>query len=217
LGIKFLRSVCFFGVLLFFNLAGSGPVFAQTAPNRDALASYKGGKYEEAVSICLEEIKDNPANLDSFVVAGWAFLRLGRFSDARDAALSGRKVNFYDPRLVETLGESCYFLGLNGEAKKYFEEYVNLAPQGAEIELVYYYMGEIFIREGRFRHADIAFTSALHHRPNSALWWSRLGYARERSGETTGAIRSYERALGLDSTLADAKRGMERLRAAVSR
>jgi predicted Zn-dependent protease len=106
-------------------------------------------------------------------------------------------------------------MGRNDEALRYFQEYANAAPEGHRISLVYYHMGEIFIRQGRFRHADIALSTAVHWVPNNATWWVRLAYTRENAGDPGGAIQAYERALSLNSQLTDAQRGIERIRRAM--
>jgi len=73
-------------------------------------------------------------------------------------------------------------------------------------------MGELYIRLAQFRHADIALSTAVRYLPDNALWWTRLGYARENAGEIDGAITAYERALTLDGQSTDAKRGLDRTR-----
>ena len=75
-----------------------------------------------------------------------------------------------------------------------------IAPTGDRIDMVYYYMGEIFIRLGEFNHADISISTALYHNPNIARWWSRLGYAREMASDYTYALDAYRKALRLNAT-----------------
>jgi tetratricopeptide (TPR) repeat protein len=183
----------------------------------DAAVEYRAGNYQRSVAICQDEIARNPANLDSYVVIGWSLLKMGRYDEARTYAQNGRRLNYYDARIVEILGEANYFQGRNTEALAFFEEYISLSPDGSLIDVVYYYIGEIFIRQGRFRHADISLSTALHYVPLNAAWWTRLGYAREQSGELIEALKAYERALALDVQLADARRGVDRIRAILSR
>jgi tetratricopeptide (TPR) repeat protein len=201
----------------FFALLGGDPVFAQTRP--DALAEYRGGNYERAVSICLSEIAANPGNMESHVVICWSLIRLGRYRDAMTYAGTGRSLSRYDVRIIEILGEIHYYEGRNDEALQYFQEYINLAPEGQRIDTVYYFIGEIYIRLGRFRHADIALSTAVHWVPGNAAWWIRLAYARERAGDLgdlSNAVTAYERALSLDSRLADARRGLDRVRQVIA-
>jgi predicted Zn-dependent protease len=189
-------------------------LFSQTRP--DALQEYRNGNYERAVTICRSEITANPNNLESHVVICWSLLRLNRFQDAMTYARTGRELNRYDTRIIEILGEINYYEGRNNEALQYFQEYVNLAPEGQRIDMVYYFLGEIYIRLGRFRHADIALSTAVHWVPGNAAWWTRLAYARENAGDFSEAITAYERALSLNSQLSDARRGLDRTRQALS-
>jgi tetratricopeptide (TPR) repeat protein len=198
--------------LFFFFLAllGRELVFAQIRP--DALVEYRNGNYEQAVSICMNEIAANPVNLESHVVICWSLIRLARYRDAMTYARAGWNISRYDARIIEILGELNYYEGQNNEALQYFQEYVNLAPEGQRIDMVYYFIGEIYIRLGRFRHADIALSTAVHWVPGNAAWWIRLAYARENAGDLPEAIKAYETALSLDSQLADARRGLDRVR-----
>lgn len=187
--------------------------FAQDRP--DALREYRNGNYELSVSICRDEIAANLNNLEARVVICWSLVRLGRYEEARVHGLAGRDLSRYDPRLVEILGEVSYYQGRNAEALQYFQEYVSLAPEGGRIDTVYYFLGEIFIRMGRFHHADIALSTAVHYMPGNAAWWTRLAYARESAGELQSAANAYERALFLNSQMADARRGLDRTRRAL--
>ena len=205
--LKRLCFCCYCALLpLFFIQAQWG------SPRRDALQEYRDGNYEEAVRICKEEISADSNNLESHVILCWSLVSLGRYEEGRTYALAGRNVSRYDPRIIEILGEVYYFQGRNAEALQYFQEYINLAPQGARINTVYYFVGEIFIRQGRYRRADIALSTAVYYMPLNAGWWVRLAYARENAGEFQGAITAYEEALRLNESLAEARNGLERVR-----
>jgi tetratricopeptide (TPR) repeat protein len=184
------------------------------AQNRsaEALTEYRAGNYERAVQICRDDINENPNNLESHVMICWLLLRLNRYDEALRFARAGRAIHRFDVRIIEILGEIHYYQGLNNEALQYFQEYISLTPEGQRIEMIYYYMGEIFIRQGKFRHADIALTTAVHWVPGNAAWWVRLAYARENSGDLSSALEAYERSLSLNSQLADAQRGLDRIR-----
>ena len=185
--------------------------YAQNRPP-DALVEYRAGNYERAIQICRTEIDENPQNIESHVVICWSLVRLNRYEEALRFARAGRAINRYDIRIIEILGEVHYFLGMNNDALAYFQEFVSMTPEGNRIELVYFYMGEIFIRQGKYRHADIALTTAVHWVPSNASWWARLAYTRENAGDLSSAIEAYERALSLNSQLTDAQRGLERIR-----
>jgi tetratricopeptide (TPR) repeat protein len=196
--------------VVFISVAAVSVVFPQTAP--DALNEYRQGNFERSIQICRDEINVNPNNLESHVVICWSLIRLGRYDEALKFARTARSLSRYDARVAEILGEVYYYLGNNNEALQYFQEYVNLAPTGQRIELGYYFIGEIYIRTGKFRHADIALSTAVHWMPSNAAWWTRLGYARENAGDNIQAVEAYEKALSLNSQLTDAKRGLDRVR-----
>jgi tetratricopeptide (TPR) repeat protein len=203
-----------FTAALFFMLFPVLSGLAQTRP--DALVEYRNGNYERAAAICRDEIAANSGNLESHVVMCWSLLRLNRYEEAVSYARAGRNISRYDPRIIEILGEIYYYQGQNTEALQYFQEYVNLAPEGQRIETVYYLLGEIYIRLGMFRHADIALSTAVHWVPGNAAWWTRLAYARENAGDLSDAVTAYERALSLNSQLSDARRGLDRTRQALA-
>jgi tetratricopeptide (TPR) repeat protein len=196
-------------LLLAALLFSSATVFAQ---QRDSRREYRDGNYAAAVEICLREINANPNNLEAHVVICQSLIALRRSEEARSYAQAGRNINRYDPRIIEILGEVYYFQGRNNEALQFFQEYINLSPQGSMIHMVYYYIGEVYIRLGKFYHADIALSTAVYYMPKNAEWWTRLAYARESAAEYAEAISAYETALSLNSQLTDARRGLERTR-----
>lgn len=196
-----------------FTLAAAG-LFSQSRP--DALAEYRQGNYERAVLICRDEINADSGSLESYVVACWSLLRLGRYDETLRYARTARNLSRYDARVAEILGEVFYYQGNNNEALQYFQEYINLAPAGQRIETVYYLIGETYIRMGKFRHADIALSTAVHWMPGNAAWWTRLAFARENAGDLTQAVTAYERALALNPQLSDARRGLDRARQALA-
>ncbi|MDR0636906.1 MAG: tetratricopeptide repeat protein [Treponema sp.] len=198
------------GLFVLFLLLPLCSLFAQTRP--DALEEYRRGNFERSVAICKDEMLENPRNMESHVVICWSLIRLARYQEALVYATEGLGISRYDPRIIEVLGEIHYYEGRNAEALRYFQEYVTLAPEGQRIETVYYFIGEIYIRLGRFRHADIALSTAVHWLPGNAAWWTRLAYARESAGDLQEAITAYEQALALNSQLADARRGLTRVR-----
>lgn len=188
-------------------------VFSQAA-KQDALVLYHNGKYRESVQVCEEELKENPNRVDSYVVMCWSLVKNKQYAEAEERALAGLEVSPYDLRLIEILGEAKYFLGKNTGAMEQFQKYVANAPEsGARVGTAYYYMGEIFIRQARYQHADIAFSSAVKKEPMLDSWWVRLGYAREMAGNYYEAVNAYDEALRLNSSSIEASRGRDRVNA----
>ena len=189
----------------------SALLFAQEV-RPDALRLYRDGKYAEAAEVCRAEIAENPNNLDSYVVLCWSLVSNRQYSEAERMSSEGRKISRYDPRLVEIQAEAEYFLGKNNAALEHFQEYISIVPAGgSRLGEVYYFMGEIFIRQGKYNKADIAFSQALKIEPLRDRWWSRLGYAREQAKNYTSAAEAYQQALTLNQYQSDAKNGRNRV------
>ena len=193
---------------LVFNLLAA-PAAAQSRP--DALVLYKQARYSEAVDICLAEIKENARSLDSYVVLCWALVKAGRYEEAETWAARGRGVSRYDPRLLEIAGEALYYQGKNERALALFEEYVAYAAAGTRMTETYDFMGEIFLRLGKYRHADIAFSAALQYEGQSPERWVQAAYAREMAGELRYSLEAYDSALRLSPNNQDAARGRARI------
>jgi tetratricopeptide (TPR) repeat protein len=184
--------------------------WAQDKP--DALRLYVDGKYDEARRACLSEIAAEPSNIEAYVVLSWSLIALKRYADAENYALKGYALR-RDPRLTETLGETAYFLGRNDAALRNLQNYVSAVSEGGRVGIAYYYMGEIYLRLGRFGHADIAFSTALQYNSGSAKWWTRAGYAREKYGDAVHALEAYKKALSIDPRSQDASDGSDRVTA----
>lgn len=190
------------------------PLFAQTATKQDALVLYHNGKYREAVQVCEEELLTNPNRVESYVVMCWALVKNKQYAEAEERASEGLVISPYDLRLIEVLGEAKYYLGKNNGAMEQFQKYVAGAQEnGSRVGVSYYYMGEIFIRQARYQHADIALSSAVKKEPQLDTWWVRLGYAREMAGNYDESLAAYEEALRLNSSSIDASRGRDRVSA----
>ncbi len=193
-------------LLLFFGLPAA-VLFADSL-SRDL---FDKGRYQEAVDTALSRIRVQGDDIDEYVVLCWSLLALGRYDSAASYAARGRLASRYDPRIVEAYAEALYHLGRNLESLRLFEEYIQLAPEGSRVDQAYYLMGELYLRLGRFRHADISLSMAVRYQPANSLWWTRLGYAREEAREREYAIRAYSRVLELVPQSLDATLGLERL------
>ena len=186
-------------------------VFAQTT-QKDALVLYHNGKYKESVQVCEDELKENPNRVESYVVMCWSLVKNKQYAEAEQRATEGLVVSPYDLRLIEILGEARYYLGKNAAAMEQFERYVASAPDsGSRVGSAYYFMGEIYIRQARYQHADIALSCAVQKEPLTDSWWIRLGYAREMAENYYEALEAYDEALRLNSSSVDASRGRERV------
>jgi tetratricopeptide (TPR) repeat protein len=198
-----------FGPLALALLLAAGLLPAQE--KSDALELYRNGDFPGAIELCRQELTEAPNRLDAHAILGWSLLKLKRYQEALEASQKAFAISRYDPRIIEIAAEAYYYLGRREEAKRYLEEYAAIAPTGGRIDAVYYFLGEIFIQQGKYNDADIALSTALYHSPNIADWWARLGYAREKAGDFRFALEAYNKALALNPNLVDAQRGKSRV------
>ena len=201
-----------FSVFLLFVFVFFNPSFSQT--KQDALVLYNNGKFREAILVCEAELQENPNRIESYVVMCWSLVKNKQYNEAEIRALDGLKISQYDLRLIEILDEARYYLGKNQAAMEQFERYVANAPEsGSRVGSAYYFMGEIYIRQAKYQHADMAFTAAVKKEPLLDKWWVRLGYAREMAKNYYEAMDAYDEALRLNSSSIDAERGRSRVSA----
>jgi tetratricopeptide (TPR) repeat protein len=196
--------------LLLLGLLGLSLSLAAQSAGQSALVLLDAGKPEEARRAAAAAIATDPGDSEAYLALTLALLALGRPADAEVNARSGL-AKHRDGGLYEALGEACHNLGKNEEALRNLQMAVALAPEGPRTSLAFYYMGETYLRLGRYGHADIAFTAALVYDPGRAPWWARLGWAREKAGDTSNALLAYQKALDLDARLDDARLGRDRL------
>ena len=184
----------------------------QSAQKRDALVLYQNGDYAAAIQICETEIARDRTRIESYVVLCWSLVRNRQYAEAEQRATDGLKVSPYDLRLIEILGEAKYYLGKNNGALEQFQRYVANAPEsGSRVGAAYYFMGEIYIRQARYQHADISLSAAVKKEPLLDRWWTRLGYAREMAGNYYEAAEAYDEALLLNAASSDAQSGKARV------
>jgi len=184
---------------------------------RDALKNFREGNYKEAIEITLEEIETLPdsslrSKMDAYTVLLWSLIEEKRYEEAISYGNRAKNLSPYDSRITEALGEAYYFKGDSANAMKFFELYTVQAPLGDRIARVYNFMGEIYITQAKYNHADIAFSTALYHAPSITRWWYRLGYSRELAEDFRGAEVAYNKALGLNPSFAEATRALNRIR-----
>ena len=186
-------------------------VFAQQVERKDALKLYNEDQYEEAIEVCEKEIASNPDSLDSYCVLCWSLVANKQYMAAEERAAKAHELFPYDVRILEVLAESKFYQGKNVEALALFQKYVSSAPESAtRYGRAYFFMGEIYIRQSQFNHADIALTASVRYDSMRYYWWSQLGYAREMCKNYKEAIVAYDKALSINPGDYDSTRGKTR-------
>ena len=167
--------------------------------------------YNEVVRVGLDQISRHVANRNTYVHLTRALRRLGRHNEVLNWGRQGLRIFPDEYRLLETMGQSFFFLGNLEQSLAYMERYANVMPDGDRISLAYFFIGEILRMTHKYYRADMAYTKAVHFSPNMALWWYRLGSVREQVGDTEPALEAYRRALQLNPNHNGARNGLARL------
>lgn len=192
---------------------------------RDALELYREGrdleaaqkmalareKYLASAEVCRQELKENSRNMESYVVLGWALLRLEQYKETVTISNSALTINPKESRIIETLAEAYFYLDNYTESLKLFEQYVNALPNGERASTAYFFVGDIYRLTGKYEHADIAYSIAIRKSPGIALWWYRLGMVRELAGKKTEARLAYTKALEYRPIYQEASDALRRL------
>ena len=167
--------------------------------------------YNEVLRITQDEISRNAANRNTYVLLTRAMRRLGRHNEVISWGRQGLRIFPDEFRLMETMGQSFFFLGNFEQSLAYMERYANAMPDGDRISLAYFFIGEIFRLTNKFHRADMAYTKALYFAPGMALWWYRLGSVREQVGDTEPAMDAFRRALEVNPNHNGARNALARL------
>jgi tetratricopeptide (TPR) repeat protein len=169
--------------------------------------------YNEAIRICQNEVSQNTATRETYTVITWTLQRQRKYADVIIWGERGLRLFSDEYRIVETMGEAYFYLDDYDRSLNFMQRYANAQPRGERISVAYFFIGEIFRIRQQFRHADIAYTTAVQLEPGLALWWYRLATVRESLGDTSPAIEAYEQALRLNPNYQEASAGLARTRA----
>jgi len=186
----------------------------QTGRNLEAqgLMSEAHMHYNEAIRISQDEIARNAATADTYTVMTWAMRRQNRHAEVLSWGEQGLRLFPNEHRLIETMGQSLFFMGDHNRSLSYMQRYVNFVPVGGRSSIAYFFIGEIYRIRQQFHNADIAYTTAVNLQPGLPLWWFRLGSVREAVGDFAHAIEAYERAITLNPNHQGANEGLARSR-----
>ncbi|MDR1618514.1 MAG: tetratricopeptide repeat protein [Treponema sp.] len=206
------------------GFAQTGGAGGQAPPN--AMQNYRTGRdlearnrmaeadryYNEAIRICQDEVAGNAAGRDTYTVITWALQRQRKYADVITWGERGFRLFPDEYRILETMGEAYFYLDDYSRSLSFMQRYVNFLPRGERTSVAYFFIGEIFRLRQQYRHADIAYTTAVRIEPGLALWWYRLATVREFLGDKAPAMEAYERALTLNPGYEEAIAGLARTR-----
>lgn len=180
---------------------------------KDAVELYKDGNYNEAIDVTLSEIKENPLNLDSYVVLSWSLMKIGEYQKVLLYAKEAQKIKAQDPRLIYVLAEANYYLKENDESLKYFFDYLQLSTSLSYRKLneVYYYVAKIYLRKKEFQKFDFILSYALKIFPNDEKLNLLMAFNYEMKNNMQASAEYYRRVLKINPNSKDAILGSSRI------
>jgi tetratricopeptide (TPR) repeat protein len=203
-----MRAIHFFLVLFLGTLA-----FAQIGPAR---ASFEREDYTSADTEALTELSREPGNYEAYEILSLAMLAREEYEEALKYGKEGLAIRGDSMEMVAAVGISSFYLGRNEEALGHFNHYIRRAPLGERIHLIYFYTGEVYIRQQQWQKADIALSSALYHSPTMGSWWVKLGSLRLNKEAWIRAGEAFQEALELDPSNEEARRGIQAVESALA-
>jgi tetratricopeptide (TPR) repeat protein len=192
----------------------------------DALQNYRTGRdlesrnrmdeaeryYQEAVRLCTGELSRNPNGMDAYAVLTWTLQRQKKYTEVIVWGGRALRVDGNDYRIIEIMGEAYFYLKDYEKSLSFMQRYANAVPHGDRSSVAYFFIGEIYRLQQKYRHADIAYSTAVRLEPGLALWWYRLGSVRESAGDIPTARDAYREALRLNPNYREAGEGLNRLK-----
>jgi tetratricopeptide (TPR) repeat protein len=160
----------------------------------------------------MEELSQNNANLNTYETLTLTLLRQKRYTEVINFGSRALEINSAHYPVMETMGEAYFYLNNYERSLTMMRRYVNYIPRGGRASTAYFFMGEIYRNQGKFFHADIAYTTAVTLEGGISLWWFRLGAVRESAGDYASAIEAYEKTLSLSPGYREAAEALERTR-----
>ncbi|MDI6716169.1 MAG: tetratricopeptide repeat protein [Actinomycetota bacterium] len=157
-------------------------------------------------------VKSSPTSVKARIMLSLAYSRAGRYNEAIEEASIAVKLDNNNATAYYALGVARSRAGDTEEAIAALNKCVKLNTGLADVyQQAYYELGEIYMREGKYKDAIKAYYGALSEGPEATYVVIALARAYEKAGETKNAIEQYRSILDYDPTNQEAKDALVRL------
>lgn len=174
---------------------------------------YVEGNYQASVKALQEEKRYYPNRINIYVILGWDYKKLKKFSDMEKVSLEGLKVRPGDVRVIQNLAEAYFFQYKYDKAVKFFEQYIahKYNMQDPYLATAYFFIGSAYYEREKFRKADIALSAAKYYKPKDVYVLVKLAQTKEKLNESAKALELYQASLLISPNNKEALEGVKRL------
>jgi len=167
-------------------------------PYREGLAALNKGDRAQALALFMEVVAVDESRADARQAAAGLMMEDGAKAEAAAVLERGLQLSPADHRLTGLYGR---LLADRGDLDGALAALGRAAPPVAVDPEYHALTGALAQRAGRHADAIAAYRRCLTVNPGRGVWWLGLGISLAASGDNSGAVAAYERAVG-DGALA---------------
>lgn len=150
------------------------------------------GEIDKAKEILTQYKKDNPNDVQAYLLESQIFLKENRTEDAKSSLENALKISPDNSEVLLSLARICYDLGKDNDALGYYQL---LIQKGEDSEEIYQQLALLQIRQGKYDLAAGAARDAIIKQPENFKNYVLLAQIQEMQGKQADAAQSYETAL----------------------
>jgi tetratricopeptide (TPR) repeat protein len=152
-------------------------------------------KLEEAGDVLQEYLKAHPRSDDADYLLAYVRFRQDRPKESLELMHAGALLKAPGPDDLKIGALDYVLLGNFGEAGRYLEEALRIAPNNLEAR---YHLGRVRYQQNRFDEAIASFRAVLELDPGNVRAQDNLGLCFEAKNHVDEALLAYQKAIELD-------------------
>ncbi|MFH1577499.1 MAG: SpoIID/LytB domain-containing protein [Candidatus Omnitrophota bacterium] len=172
-------------------------IFPETDLSRQARTLYNGAKFNEAINVYQEIIRNNPEDLKAYLNLAYIYKDLADYKPA--IRILKEVAQHWDDLGPRKLLAQLYYLSAKPqEAINYFKPLLSSSPKDPEL---LFYLGLCYEGLGRFSAAEDYYRKAIKFAPNHMLAYLKLGDIYYQKQRPKDASRIYEKIISYDPSI----------------
>jgi tetratricopeptide (TPR) repeat protein len=150
-------------------------------------------RYEDALEVVGRALERVPASLQAETLRGWALMRLGRLTEARETLEAVLRTNASAALARASLGYVAYREGRYPEAIDHLSRASRDATDRKAVLYAHLYLGMLYTRREMFRDGRSFLTRALELGPSLVEAYWEMGRSYYLEGQFTQAVEAWRR------------------------